>query len=56
MDDKKKAQLIMETLHRYRATLSYLPGFKRSDPESLNRILAGVDCDEVFENIFIGDE
>ncbi|GLH13721.1 Dual specificity protein phosphatase Mpk3 [Gryllus bimaculatus] len=45
-------QLLRETLYNTRVIVKPLPGYASS---ALNRISVGVDCDEVYPNIFIGD-
>ncbi|XP_014250537.1 dual specificity protein phosphatase 3-like [Cimex lectularius] len=56
LDDLDKAISLRDVLLSSRATFQVLPGFRENDPESQNRVYAGLDCDEVYENIFIGDE
>ncbi|KAL1130349.1 hypothetical protein AAG570_013287 [Ranatra chinensis] len=53
--DCDKAKRILETLTQTRAYHRCLPGYSVGDPEGMNREIAGVDCDEVYNNIFIGD-
>ncbi|KAJ9586251.1 hypothetical protein L9F63_020113 [Diploptera punctata] len=53
--DETTVKLLTHTLHSTETIHRQLPGFESHSGDLQDRLSVGVDCDEVYPNIFIGD-
>lgn len=48
-------KMLMQTIKTTKTNFKSLPGYEDRPVDIADRISSGIDCDEVFPNIFIGD-
>jgi hypothetical protein len=53
--DETTAKALMHTIFATKTICRPLPGFESFSVDIQDRLTAGVDCDEVYPNIYIGD-
>lgn len=53
--DETTAKALMHTIFATKTIYRPLPGFESFSVDVQDRLTAGVDCDEVYPNIYIGD-
>lgn len=54
--DETKTKDLIHTIYTTKTIYRPLPGFESHSANIQDRLSAGVDCDEVYPNIYIGDE
>jgi hypothetical protein len=53
--DETTATALMRTIYATKTIYRPLPGFESVSVDIQDRLTVGVDCDEVYPNVYIGD-
>ena len=52
--DEASAKQLMQIIYSTKTNFKPLPGYEGT-PQGFDRISLGIDCDEVYPNLYIGD-